>query len=102
MSSSIGQFTKVQGRRLQQDEGQVAVASTTTQIVAARSTRKAVVITNLDAAASVFIGENPALTSHYELEAGKSITLESPARIDGITSSGTVNVTYVDEYLGIS
>lgn len=102
MSGTIGTFTKFHGRRRQQADGQVNCAATTTLIVPARSTRSAVVITNLDAVNAVFIGETPATVADYELEAGKSITLESPAQIDGITAGGTVEVTFAESYLAAS
>ena len=56
-------------------------------------------ITNLDASASVFIGETPALITDYELSAGKSVTLDSKERIDGITASGTVAITFIESFL---
>lgn len=96
----IGTFPKAVNPRRSMNQGQVAATASTTQIAVARSTRSAIVVTNLDGSNPVFVGETPALSSDYQLEAGKSITLDAKGRIDAITGGGTINVTFADSYLG--
>ncbi len=97
--STIGQFPKAVNPRRKMDQGQVTVTTASTEIAIARSTRTAVVVTNLSTTVAVFVGENPALTTDYQLEPEKSITLDAKGAIHGITASGTVDVTFADSFL---
>ncbi len=97
--STIGIFPKAVNPRRKMEQGQVTIANATTQIAPARSTRTNIVVLNLDTVKPVFVGETPALSSDFQLPAGKSITLDAKGRIDGITSSGTIAVTFADSFL---
>jgi len=82
--------------------GQVDVTNSTTQIVAARETRKRLIIVNRQNVA-VYVGPNSATTSMFRLDPGDSVTLHTTARVDGITSaahtaSGDEQVHYLEEY----
>jgi len=81
---------------------QVTVSSTSTQIAAARDTRKRIIIINYQSV-PVFIEQTTATTSDLRLNPGDSITLYFTGEIDGITSaaysaSGDAKVHYIEEY----
>ena len=80
---------------------QVNISNTAATLVAARETRKRVVIVNRQLA-SVFIGEATVTTGNgFELEPGDSVTLYTTALIQGITagaSGGTEKVHILEEY----
>lgn len=81
---------------------QVTVTNSTTDIVAARDTRKRVIITNRQTV-PVFIEATTAATSDFKLDPGDSVTLYTTAAIDGITTnaytaSGDAKVHYIEEY----
>ncbi len=97
--STIGIFPRAVNPRRKMNQGQVVITNATTEIAPARSTRTAIVVTNLDTVNPIFVGETPALTSDFQLPAGKSVTLDAKGRIDGIASSGTINVTFADSFL---
>ena len=82
--------------------GQVSVDATSTgvEIVAARATRRTVTIVN-NGTTQVFLkGGSVASTTGVLLAGtvGASATFESVSQIKGITASGTVTVSYVEEY----
>lgn len=80
--------------------GQISVATTNTQIVAARTGRGRVTITNLGTT-DVFIGVTGVTTTNGQLLAGTkgaSITLHTSAAIFGIVGTGTQSVSYIEEY----
>lgn len=80
--------------------GQTSVATTNTQIVAARTGRGRVTITNLGTT-DVFIGATGVTTTTGQLLAGTkgaSITLHTSAAIFGIVGTGTQSVSYIEEY----
>lgn len=80
--------------------GQISVATTNTQIVAARTGRGRVTITNLGTT-DVFIGATGVTTTTGQLLAGTkgaSITLHTSAAIFGIVGTGNQSVSYIEEY----
>ena len=81
---------------------QVTVTNSSTQIAAARDTRKRIIIINYQTV-PVFIEQTTATTSDLRLNPGDSITLCFTGEIDGITSaaytaSGDAKVHYIEEY----
>lgn len=80
--------------------GQVTVATTATQIVAARTGRSSVTIVN-DGTVDVFLGGSTVTTTTGELLAGvkgQTLTLNTSAAVYGIVATGTETVTYVENY----
>ena len=80
----------------------VAVTNTSTTIVAARDTRKRVVITNRQTV-PIYVEQTTATTSDFKLDSGDSLTLYTTAEVDGITTaaysaSGDAYTYYVEEY----
>ena len=78
---------------------QVTVTNSSTQILAADSTRHSVIIVNNQTVA-VYIDDATATTSAFRLDPGASITLFTGAVINGITSaaysaSGDAKVHYI-------
>jgi len=82
--------------------GQVEVTNTSTDIVAARDTRKRLIIANYQSV-PVFIELTTATTSDFRLDPGASITLYTTGQVDGITAAaytatGDAKVHYIEEY----
>lgn len=82
--------------------GQVDVTNSTTQIVAARDTRKRLVLVNRQNVA-VYVGATAATTSMLRLDPGESVTIHTTSRVDGITSAAHTatsdeKVHYLEEY----
>jgi hypothetical protein len=78
---------------------QVTVTNSATQIVAANTTRRAVVIVNTDASNAVFIGGAAVTASTgIKLAAGASISIPTVAAVYGITSSSTAVVGELEVY----
>lgn len=78
--------------------GQVSVTSTAGTLVAARDTRKRVVLENVGQYA-VWIGVATVTTANgLMLPIGASITLRTTALIQAITANGTGTVAYIEEY----
>jgi hypothetical protein len=65
---------------------QVTVTNTTTQILAADSTRKEAILVNRQTVA-IYIGATAATTSMFRVDPGESVTIRTTARVDGITSA---------------
>jgi|TARA_R110002033_G_scaffold147652_2_gene184877 hypothetical protein len=82
--------------------GQVSVDATSTgiQIVAARATRRTVTIVNHGTTQVFLKGGSVATTTGVLLvgTVGASATFESVSLIKGVTASGSVTVSYVEEY----
>lgn len=83
--------------------GRVAVTNTTTDIVAARDTRKRVIIMNRQTVPIYIDGGGTATTTDFKLDPGDSITLFTDEAIDGITTaaysaSGDAYTYYIEEY----
>ena len=78
--------------------GQAAPTGTAGTLVAARDTRKRVVLVN-HGTVDVYVGPATVTTANgLKIAAGASLTLYTTALIQGITSTGTGAVHYVEEY----
>lgn len=82
--------------------GETTCTNSTTQIVAARDTRKRLILVNRQTVA-VYVGQTAATTSMFRLNPGDSVTLYTTARVDGITSasysaSTDDKIHYLEEY----
>jgi len=80
--------------------GQVALASTATQIVASRATRRSVTIVNLSTT-DMYIGASGVTTSTGQLllgVKGAAITMEVVGAVYGIVATGTPSVSFEEEY----
>lgn len=80
--------------------GQVALASTATQIVSSRSTRRSITIINLSTT-DMYIGGSGVTTSTGQLllgVKGAAITMEVVGAIYGIVATGTPSVSFEEEY----
>lgn len=80
--------------------GQVALASTATQIVSSRSTRRSITIVNLSTT-DMYIGNSGVTTSTGQLllgVKGTAITLEVVGAVYGIVATGTPSVSFEEEY----
>lgn len=78
--------------------GQAAPTGTAGTLVAARETRNRLVLTNFGSV-DVYIGPATVTTSNgHKIPPGASLTLYTTALVQGITSSGTGSIHYVEEY----
>lgn len=80
--------------------GQVSVTTSSTQVVAARATRKAVRITNLGTT-DVFIGVTGVTTTTGDLlvgTKGASVTIFTSAAVFAVVGTGTQSVSFMEEY----
>jgi len=81
--------------------GQVNISNAAATLVAARDTRKRLVLLNKQAA-PVFLGIATVTTANgFQLDPGASVTLYTTALIQGITSAAsgaTEKVHYIEEY----
>lgn len=78
--------------------GQAAPTGTAGTLVAARDTRNRLVLTNFGTQ-DVYVGPATVTTSNgHKVPPGASLTLYTTALVQGITSSGTGSVHYVEEY----
>lgn len=80
--------------------GQVSLASTATQIVSSRSTRRSITIVNLSTT-DMYIGGSGVTTSTGQLllgTKGAAITMEVVGAIYGIVATGTPSVSFEEEY----
>jgi len=78
--------------------GQVAPTSSAATLVAARDTRKRLILENVGQTA-VWIGIATVTTANgLMLPIGASITLRTTALVQAITASGTGSVAYIEEY----
>lgn len=79
--------------------GQVATSVTSAELIAARKGRGRVIVKNLDASITVYIGTGTvATTTGMPLLAGESIALLTAAAINGRSASGTPSIAYIEEY----
>lgn len=76
---------------------QVTVTGSSTSIVAANTSRKRVTLVNTDPAATVYINDGVATTSHFPLLPGTYLVLNTTAEIRGITSGGSVVIGVMEE-----
>lgn len=78
--------------------GQVSVAATSTTVVAARDTRKGVLITNRGLV-NLFVGTGTVTTAAgYLLYPNESVSIATTAAVNGIAASGTCAAHYIEEY----
>lgn len=78
--------------------GQVSVSATSTSIVAARDTRKGVLITNRGVV-NIFVGTGTVTTvAGYVLYPNESVSIATTAAVNGIAASGTCATHYIEEY----
>lgn len=84
--------------------GQVALnASTPTVVVAARRGRVRVVVRNLSASITVYVGDSgvdsgDGFPLFSNTPAGESVSLFTEAAVYAIAASGTPSVSYIEEY----
>lgn len=79
--------------------GQVATSTTSALAVAARATRRRVILKNLDAAITIYIGTGTVSAANgMPLLAGESIALETSSAINAIAASVTPSLAYIEEY----
>lgn len=77
--------------------GQVSVANSSTQIIAANTTRAAVMISNPSSTIAVYLGNTGVTISTGQyLGPGNSITIPVTAAIYGVVATGTQTVTYME------
>lgn len=78
---------------------QINVTNAVTQIVNSRSTRRAVLIINIDATNTVYLGSASATSSTgHALPPGASIVIPITIAIWGITASSTAKVTAIEVF----
>lgn len=78
--------------------GQVAPTTTAGTLIAARDTRKRVVLVN-HGTVDVYVGPATVTTSNgLKITPGAALTVSTTALIQAITASGTGAVHYVEEY----
>lgn len=78
--------------------GQATVGTSAANIVAARDTRKRVILIN-HGAGDVFVGPAGVTTSTgLKIPSGASVTLQTTAAVQGIASSAGQSVHYLEEY----
>lgn len=79
------------------DRGSVSVSTSATEIVAANSSRKSVILQN-NGGGNVYLGNSSVTASGFYLASGQSITLDkTTAAIYGIVSTGSCSVSYLGE-----
>lgn len=80
--------------------GQVSVGTTSTQIVAARAGRSRVIISSAGGAV-LYVGVTGVTTAtgvYIGNAAGATITLETSAAVFGVIGTGTMTVSYIEEF----
>lgn len=78
---------------------QVALSVTAGTLVAARATRRSVMIKNLDPSIKVYIGPATVTVANgMELKGGESVSVDWVGLIQGIAASGTPTVAYMETY----
>src|SRR3989442_14900970 len=79
--------------------GQVTAGVAAATLLAARPTRHAVLIKNLDAAITVYVGAATVTTANgMPLKPGESISIDWTGLIQGIAASGTPKLAYLETY----
>lgn len=79
---------------------QVAIDNTATLIKAANSTRRSILVQNLDAANDLFLGYDASVSTAnagHQLKPFSAIELYAEAAIYGIRAAGTGNAAYLEE-----
>lgn len=79
--------------------GQVALSTTAATLVAARATRRRVIIRNTHASINIYVGIATVTSSNGMLiPPGAELTLETTALVQGIAASGSPVASYIEEY----
>lgn len=80
----------------------VATSTTSAELIAARAGRAWVIIKNIDASITVYVGTGTVApsgaTGGLPLLAGESVQLDTSAAINGRSASGTPSIAYVEGY----
>ena len=78
---------------------QVTAGAASAQVVAARATRRAVLVRNTDAANSAYVGGGTVTSLNgFPLKAGESITIETTAAVNAIRATADVVLAYLETY----
>lgn len=78
---------------------QVTAGVASAQVVAARATRRAVLIRNTDAANSAYVGTGVVTSGNgFLLKAGESISIETTAAVNAIRATADVLLAYLETY----
>ena len=79
---------------------QSATSTTSAEAVAARPQRHRVVLKNIDASITIYVGTGTVTSANsIPLLAGESIALETTAAINALSASGTPSLAYIEEYV---
>lgn len=92
-------FTSMNGGAPNYDNGQVQASTAAATLVAARAARRSILIINMDATITVYIGK-PTVTAAngIPLKAGASVVLDMTGLVQVISASGTPQVAYLETY----
>lgn len=89
---------KVQGAA-NMANGQIATSTAAATLVAARATRRSVVIKNMDATITVYVGVATVTAANgLPLLAGESVSIDWVGLIQVIAASGTPSVAYCETF----
>lgn len=79
--------------------GQITTSTAASTAVAARGSRRTVIIKNIDTTITVYIGIATVTAANgMELKAGESIALDTTALIQVIAVSGSPKIAYIETY----
>ena len=79
--------------------GQVATSTAAATLVAARATRRSVVIKNMDTTITIYIGVATVTAANgLPLLPGESVSIDWVGLIQAIAASGTPTVAYAETY----
>lgn len=78
--------------------GQVTLSASASQIVSSRATRRAIMVTNTDAAIKVYVGTSNAVTTSTGqiVPVGLSVSIPITAAVWAIAASGSPVITYTE------
>ena len=80
------------------DTGQVSPTNVAATLIAARATRRAVLFVN-QGSVDVYVGPATVTTANgFVIKPNASLTLNTTALVQAITSSGTGTIHYVEEF----
>ena len=81
------------------NNGQVTASTTAGTLVPANPTRRSVLIRNMDAAITIYIGKATVTSANgFPLKAGESFPFDTSQLIQVIAASGTPSVSYIEVY----
>jgi hypothetical protein len=94
-----GTVTAVATGAPNQASGQVTASTTAATLIAARTTRRSVLVRNLDSTISVYVGPATVTSANgMLLKAGESVPLDTRALIQVIAASGSPVVAFYEVY----